>query len=71
GIVFTDEDKAEAFADSLELQCRTDMGDADDDHIELVEDFARDLRHTEPEPDEAPLRSASPAEIRQFIDKLK
>jgi hypothetical protein len=37
GLVFSDDEKAETFADSLELQCRPNIADADLDHIEEVE----------------------------------
>ncbi|CAH1384628.1 unnamed protein product, partial [Tenebrio molitor] len=36
GLVFSDDEKAETFADSLELQCRPNIADADLDHIEEV-----------------------------------
>jgi retron-type reverse transcriptase len=37
GLVFSDDEKAEAFADSLELQCRPNIVDADLDHVERIE----------------------------------
>jgi hypothetical protein len=37
GLVFSNEEKVEAFADSLELQCRPNIEDADVDHIERIE----------------------------------
>ncbi|CAH1384218.1 unnamed protein product, partial [Tenebrio molitor] len=38
GIVYTDQEKAEAFADSLELQCRASFANADPDHVDEVEE---------------------------------
>ncbi|RZC40051.1 hypothetical protein BDFB_014597, partial [Asbolus verrucosus] len=43
GLVYTDEEKAEAFADSLELQCRTNEANADLDHVDEIEQFARNV----------------------------
>jgi hypothetical protein len=37
GLDFSNDEKAEAFADSLELQCNANIVDADLDHIELIE----------------------------------
>ncbi|CAH1371607.1 unnamed protein product, partial [Tenebrio molitor] len=37
GLVFSDDEKAEASADSLELQCRPNIVDADLDDIERIE----------------------------------
>jgi hypothetical protein len=43
GMVYTDEEKAEAFADSLELQCRANFANADLDHVEKVEEQAEQI----------------------------
>ncbi|KAJ3641879.1 hypothetical protein Zmor_028349 [Zophobas morio] len=49
GIVFTDEDKAAAFAHSLENQCQTNIDpDADDEHLDLVEETVEEIRWAEP-----------------------
>jgi hypothetical protein len=49
GLVFSDVDKAEAFADSLELQCRPNVVDADLVHVEEIENQVRLIlsRHDE------------------------
>jgi hypothetical protein len=62
GLVFSDVDKAEAFADSLELQCRPNVVDADPVHIEEIENQVRLIlsRH-----DDNPITPASPSEIRK------
>ncbi|KAJ8912970.1 hypothetical protein NQ315_000026 [Exocentrus adspersus] len=47
GIVHTNRDKAEAFADSLELQCRENqLDDEDEEHTALVERRARQIGQT-------------------------
>jgi hypothetical protein len=68
GLVFSDVDKAEAFADSLELQCRPNVVDADPVHIEEIENQVRLIlsRH-----DDNPITPASPSEIRKIIGSLK
>ncbi|KAJ3649665.1 hypothetical protein Zmor_021392 [Zophobas morio] len=67
GIVFTDEDKATAFAHSLENQCQTNIDpDADDEHLDLVEETVKEIRWTEPDEDEL-IREAHPEEIREII----
>ncbi|KAJ8910281.1 hypothetical protein NQ315_016098 [Exocentrus adspersus] len=54
GIVHTNRDKAEAFADSLELQCRENqLDDEDEEHTALVERRARQIGQT-PENEEIP-----------------
>ncbi|RZC41327.1 RVT 1 domain containing protein [Asbolus verrucosus] len=67
GLVYTDEEKAEAFADSLELQCRTNEANADLDHVDEIEQFARNVRHQHIE---EPIPPCSPAEIRELIKSL-
>jgi hypothetical protein len=68
GLVFSDVDKAEAFADSLELQCRPNVVDADPVHIEEIENQVRLIlsRH-----DDNPITPASPSEIPKIIGSLK
>ncbi|KAJ8909685.1 hypothetical protein NQ315_013545, partial [Exocentrus adspersus] len=47
GIVHTNRDKAEAFADSLELQCHENqLDDEDEEHTALVEKWARQIGQT-------------------------
>ncbi|KAJ3649759.1 hypothetical protein Zmor_021482 [Zophobas morio] len=71
GIVFTDEDKAAAFAHSLENQCQTNIDpDADDEHLDLVEETAEEIRWTEPDKDEL-IRGTHPEETREIIRLLK
>ena len=57
GIVFTDEDKASAFANSLENQCQTNVDPDVDD-----EEAAENLRKEEPDDDEL-IRETNPDEI--------
>jgi hypothetical protein len=38
GMAYTDEEKVEAFAESLELQCSVNLTNADLDHVGDVED---------------------------------
>jgi hypothetical protein len=68
GLVFSDVDKADPFADSLELQCRPNVVDADPVHIEEIENQVRLIlsRH-----DDTPITPASPSEIRKIIRSLK
>jgi hypothetical protein len=56
GLVFSDVDKAEAFPDSLEQQCRPNVVDADPVHIEEIENQVRLIlsRH-----DDTPIKPAS------------
>ncbi|KAJ3649660.1 hypothetical protein Zmor_021387 [Zophobas morio] len=71
GIVFTDEDKAAAFAHSLESQCQTNIDpDADDEHLDLVEETVEEIRWTVPDEDEL-IRETHPEEIREIIRLLK
>ncbi|KAJ8917722.1 hypothetical protein NQ315_005171 [Exocentrus adspersus] len=56
GIVHTNRDKAEAFADSLELQCRENqLDDEDEEHTALVERRAMRIGQT-PEDEEIPIQ---------------
>jgi hypothetical protein len=43
GLVFSNDEKAEAFANSLELQCRPNIVDANLDHIEEIEHEVEDI----------------------------
>jgi hypothetical protein len=61
GIVYTDHEKAEAFADSLELQCRASLANADPDHIDEMLEEAPDLL----------IQPASPQEVSETIRSLK
>ncbi|KAJ3662218.1 hypothetical protein Zmor_006574 [Zophobas morio] len=48
-IFFTEEDKGVAFAHSLEIQCQTNIyPDADNEHMDLVQEIVEDLRKEEP-----------------------
>jgi hypothetical protein len=68
GLVFSDDEKAETFADSLELQCRPNIADADLDHIEEVE---HEIHETLSEPNDTPITPTSPEEVREIIGSLK
>jgi retron-type reverse transcriptase len=68
GLVFSNEEKAEAFADSLELQCRPNIEDADVDHIERIEHQVEDIQSRQIETSTTP---TSPAEVRKIIGFLK
>ncbi|GJQ75498.1 hypothetical protein Trydic_g17585 [Trypoxylus dichotomus] len=65
GIAYSDEDKAEAFAEALEKQCSPNYEDADVDHIGRVHRRVRRILAEEDE--EEPLPPASPEEIRAII----
>ncbi|KAJ8911153.1 hypothetical protein NQ315_008338 [Exocentrus adspersus] len=68
GIVHTNRDKAEAFADSLELQCRENqLDDEDEEHTALVERRAMRIGQT-PEDEEIPetIRKAKIARARLY-----
>jgi hypothetical protein len=68
GLVFSDDEKAETFADSLELQCRPNIADADLDHIEEVE---HEIFEILSEPNDTPITPTSPEEVREIIGSLK
>jgi hypothetical protein len=68
GLVFSDDEKAEAFADSLELQCRPNIVDADLDHIEQIEHEVEIILSGQ---HDTPMTSASPEEVRGIIGSLK
>jgi hypothetical protein len=52
GLVFSNDVKAEAFADSLELQCRPNIADADLDHMEV---FEHEIEEILSEPNNTPI----------------
>jgi retron-type reverse transcriptase len=68
GLVFSDDEKAEAFADSLELQCRPNIVDADLDHIDWIE---RQVEIILSGQHDTPNTPASPEEVRGIIGTLK
>jgi hypothetical protein len=68
GLVFSDDEKADAFADSLELQCRPNIVDADLDHIEQIEHEVEIILSGQ---DDTPMTPASPEEVRGIIGSLK
>jgi retron-type reverse transcriptase len=68
GLVFSDDEKAEAFADSLELQCRPNIVDADLDHIERIERRVEIILSGQ---HDTPNTPASPEEVRGIIGTLK
>jgi hypothetical protein len=68
GLVFSDDEKAEASADSLELQCRPNIVDADLDHIERIE---RQVEIILSGQHDTPNTPASPEEVRGIIGFLK
>ena len=69
-IVFTDEEKAEAFADSLQLQCRTNITDAELDHVETVENVVSAMMSSVPHSDDL-IRQTTEAEIQRIIAGLR
>ena len=67
GIVITKEEKAAAFAHSLEIQCQTNIDpNAGDEHMDLVEEIVEDLREKEPDDNET-----NPDEVQAIIQSLK
>lgn len=69
-IVYTDEEKAREFAYSLQLQCRTNITDADLDHMEMVEDQVSEIISTVPAQTDS-MRTTTSSEIHGIISKLK
>ncbi|KAJ8910109.1 hypothetical protein NQ315_013248 [Exocentrus adspersus] len=67
GIVHTNRDKAEAFADSLELQCRENQLD-DEEHTALMERRARQIGQT---PDDDEIRPTTPEKIKRIDRKAR
>lgn len=70
GLVYTDAERVEAFADSLELQCRATLRNVDLDHVEEVEEFVADL--PPPNPDiHDPVAPTSSGEIQTLLRNLR
>lgn len=69
GIVYTRREKAEAFADSLELQCRENQ--LDDEDEDFTDDVERRVRRINRLPDGDPIVPATPEELRDIIKRLK
>jgi reverse transcriptase-like protein/endonuclease/exonuclease/phosphatase family protein len=70
GLVFTDEDKAEAFADTYERNARLVYDpDIDPDHEEAVENINRDLRRSQNL--DLPIDPVTHREVRSIIKNLK
>lgn len=70
GLVFTDQDKAESFADAYERNTRLyEPPDIDQDHEELVDGIIRTLRRTQNL--DPPHEPVSPAEVHAIIRILK
>ncbi|EFA12510.2 putative RNA-directed DNA polymerase from transposon X-element-like Protein [Tribolium castaneum] len=68
GIVFTDEEKAEAFALSMSRQCSLNLTNADLDHVEEIEDHVESIATEDPD---EPLTPTTPEEVSGVIRKLK
>lgn len=68
GVVYTDEEKAEAFALNLERQCSPNWEHADPDFVELIERCVERRLNQVRAPE---IRPVSPAEVRSMIKKLK
>lgn len=66
GLTHTAEDKAEAFADCMELQCSPNFEDADLDHVERIEAEVRRLLRTR---DRDVIRPTNPAEVKKLIQR--
>ncbi|XP_017780954.1 PREDICTED: RNA-directed DNA polymerase from mobile element jockey-like [Nicrophorus vespilloides] len=69
GMAYSDQDKAEAFADSLELQCSPKYINADIEHIEQVHRTNR--RYFNNTPDEDPIDPVTPGEVRAILKRSK
>jgi hypothetical protein len=67
GLVFSDDEKAETCADSLELQCRPNIADADLDHFEVIENEIEEILS---EPNDTPITPTSPEEVHEIIESL-
>lgn len=68
GVTYDDEDKAEAFAESLELQCTPNYDENTDlDHLEDVE---RNVAHTINTPNDDRLSPTNVEEVKQIIKDL-
>lgn len=69
GVVYTDQEKAEAFADSLELQCRLPQLPDEDEEFERA--VRRAARRIDREPDSDIIQPATPDELRDIIRHLR
>lgn len=67
GIVYCDAEKAESFADRLELQTSLNHVDVDIDHVEHIETIVRRTLRRE---DESLPRHTTPAEIEKLLRSL-
>ncbi|GJQ69537.1 hypothetical protein Trydic_g14098 [Trypoxylus dichotomus] len=70
GVTFTTEDKAEAFAETLERQCSPVYENVDVDRIGRIHRQVRDLLTAE-ENDEEPLRPTSPEEVKAIVKSFR
>lgn len=68
GLVFSDEEKAEAFADTLELQCRPTWRNVDVDRVENVEDRVASFLSS-PLADQ--ISPSTPSEVSEILRHLK
>ncbi|ENN79613.1 hypothetical protein YQE_03940, partial [Dendroctonus ponderosae] len=72
GLVYTDEEKAEAFADSLERQFSPNMSQTDDlDFKEEVENIHREIRHRQTPPNSPAIPPVTLPELKAQITALK
>lgn len=69
GIVYTRQQKAEAFADSLELQCRENQLDGEDE--DWSDDVERRVRRINRLPDDDEITPTSPEEVKEILRRLK
>ncbi|GJQ66242.1 hypothetical protein Trydic_g4296 [Trypoxylus dichotomus] len=70
GVAFTTEDKAEAFAETLEQQCSPVYENVDVDRIGRIHRQVRDLLTAE-EDDEEPIRPTSPEEVKAIVKSFR
>ncbi|GJQ65109.1 hypothetical protein Trydic_g7254 [Trypoxylus dichotomus] len=70
GVAFTTEDKAEAFAETLERQCSPVYENVDVDRIGRIHRQVRDLLTAE-EDDEEPIRPTSPEEVIAIVKSFR
>ncbi|GJQ79296.1 hypothetical protein Trydic_g16164 [Trypoxylus dichotomus] len=69
-VAITTEDKAEAFAETLERQCRPVHENVDMDRIGRIHRQVRDLLTAE-EDDEEPIRPTSPKEVKAIVKSFR
>lgn len=70
GIVYRDDEKAEAFAESLEGQCRLNLRHADLDHVEDIEDRVHGLITAPDDPDDEPILPTDIDEVNDIVKHL-